>query len=1035
MNVQPGRTAPAPVYEEAYYRDPFKPVPYERNDYWLQIFQGIADHIVRSLRPRRVLDAGCAKGFLVEALWERGVDTRGIDISAYAIGEVRKDIQPYCTQASLTEPIDGRFDLVTCIEVLEHVADTDTSRVLRNLTAVSDTILFSSTPIDTSEPTHLNVRPVIEWLRLFANDGFAPDVTFDASFIAPHAFLVRRSERRVSDDVLVLFAELIRYRMTLGDHHRQLDHFRYEMAALKAASRSAERRIAALGEQVTTLHARVTHDEPPVDLGGDIREIRNLLEAHSSRLTELTQVADAMQMATDRLALRLGSVTSLPAEDPLAGLRTTFAWRALRAGRNAVRSPLTALRRLVGAVAGARGAGHASSTLAPDLLGLVCDSPTAAEQYGHAAPITIRGWALALKGRVRLDISIEGRHLETTTGGLRPDVARSFPHVPHADRAGFSAELAPRTLPIGLHTLRLRAVDDEGASRELSVPLRIMHDDGITTEYDRWIVEFERRNESLISLKLATLPLTPLVSILLPVHRAPLDALQRAIESVTRQSYAHWQLCVVDDGSESVEIHRLLTSFARKDSRIAVQFLEHNGGISHASNAALEMATGDYVGLLDHDDELSRDALFHMVEAINQRPDVDVLYSDEDKIDERGRRYDPFFKPDWSPDLLLSENYICHFLVARRALVNEVGRFRSAFDGSQDYDLILRLTRVATTVAHVPRILYHWRSLPSSAASSLVQKPDAIDAAGRAIQAHLDHTHPGVAHVVPGCAPGRWRVRYALPEPPPVSIVIASGGRTDVLRDNLESLLARTAYAPFEAVVIDNSSGSAVKELVKAWPQPVRYLDWRGQPFNYAAINNEAARRCTSPYLLFLNDDTIVTAPGWLEAMMELAVRPEVGAVGARLLYPDGRIQHAGVILGVYDNCGHAFKGLPGDREHYFDLTGVIRNVSAVTGACLLVRASLFHEVQGFDSQAFPVAFNDVDLCLKIGQRGYRVLYTPHAQLFHHESMSKTPADLVPNSREVLAMQTKWSEAIAADPFYNPNLTRTSEHYGFRRKA
>jgi GT2 family glycosyltransferase len=271
-----------------------------------------------------------------------------------------------------------------------------------------------------------------------------------------------------------------------------------------------------------------------------------------------------------------------------------------------------------------------------------------------------------------------------------------------------------------------------------------------------------------------------------------------------------------------------------------------------------------------------------------------------------------------------------------------------------------------------------------------------------------------------------------------VSIIIPSGGDAGVLKRNLDSLADKTEYPDYEIVIIDNCRHGDVKRFVEKWKkngrQP-RYIDWRNRPFNYAAINNHAARQCSSPLLLFLNDDTEVIAPDWLRAMVELGLRSEIGAVGARLLYPNGLIQHAGVVLGLFNNCGHAFRGLAGDRPHYFTLPDVIREVSAVTAACLLMRSSLFYELGGFDEEQFPISFNDVDLCLRIRGNGYRILYTPHAVLFHHESYSKTSADLVPTSPEVQAMQTKWKEVIDADPFYNPNLTRTAEDYSYRRKA
>jgi GT2 family glycosyltransferase len=416
---------------------------------------------------------------------------------------------------------------------------------------------------------------------------------------------------------------------------------------------------------------------------------------------------------------------------------------------------------------------------------------------------------------------------------------------------------------------------------------------------------------------------------------------------------------------------------------------------------------------------------------VNREPNAGLLYTDEDKIDLDGRRYEPFFKPAWSPDLLLSENYICHLLVLRRTLVERAGGFRPEFDGSQDYDLILRVSRLTDQIVHIPRVLYHWRASPTSTAGSPAQKPQSSVTARNAIEDYLRCSGLD-ARVEPGIHPGRWRVRYPIPEGSDISIVIPSGGKLDVLRTNLDRLAEVTDYPNYQIVVVDNSTGDNIAQFVRRWKKNGRqalYQDCRNQPFNWSALNNRAARQCDSRLLLFLNDDTEVIAPGWLTAMAELALQPKVGAVGAKLLYPDGRIQHAGVVMGLFENCGHAFKGLAARSQHYFDLPDVIRNVSAVTGACLMVRRDVFSEVGGFDEGRFAVAFNDIDFCLRVGARGYRILYTPHALLYHHEAFSKTAKDLIPERAEVRAMQSAWEAVIESDPYYNPNLTRTAEDY------
>jgi GT2 family glycosyltransferase len=515
----------------------------------------------------------------------------------------------------------------------------------------------------------------------------------------------------------------------------------------------------------------------------------------------------------------------------------------------------------------------------------------------------------------------------------------------------------------------------------------------------------------------------------MPVYNAVPEELSSAIESVLRQSYEHWELCIADDCSDRAEVREILSAFAARDSRIKVTYRQERGGISRASNAAWQMAAGAYVCFLDHDDTLAPHALSYVCEALNQNSGADLLYSDEDKIGAQGQRTDPFFKPDWSPDLLLSENYLCHLLVIGQDLARTTGFLDPAFDGSQDYDLILRATEQAKRIVHIPKILYHWRAGAASTASSIDNKHYALDAAKRA----LERRH----RVEPGLVTGRWRVRYPIPEGSRVSIIIASGGRVDALRTNLESLFGKTTYRDYEIVIADNSKSQTIERLVREF-QPrhanLRYRDVRERPFNFSAINNAAARECDSPVLLFLNDDTSVIASEWLEAMLELALRPETGAVGAKLLYPNGAIQHAGVVMGIYDNCGHAFKGLDGSKPYYFDFTDIIRNVSAVTGACLMARASVFWQAGGFDEDEFAVAFNDVDFCLRLGSLGYRNLYTPHAVLYHHESLSKTSKDLIPHPQEVAAMRLKWGKTIAHDPFYNPNLTRNSEDYSLRTR-
>jgi O-antigen biosynthesis protein len=738
--------------------------------------------------------------------------------------------------------------------------------------------------------------------------------------------------------------------------------------------------------------------------------------------TSQRQIAAMLQLVEKHDSQITAQETSIARLDRiLMEILTGRTWRTLRAAGDLIRK-----------LTPARGGSHSGRRSY-----LICDEPKPNDRKPRTGKISIRGWCIAEGGVEAVRIQIAGvPEFETAPALPRPDVKRNHPDLDPTGRSGFAAEFDSSTLANGRHVVTLRLVSRGAVIRETKTAINIDHEKGFASDYERWIRDFEAPDEKLIELKLTSLQRRPLISVVVPVYNTDAVELEEAIQSVLAQSYSNWELCISDDASSHPHVREILDRFSAQDGRIKTAFRGDRGGISQNANTALALATGEYVCFLDHDDTFARHALAYVAEALDRNPAADLLYSDEDKIDRTGKRFDPFFKPDWSPDLLLSENYVCHLLVLRRDLLQSIGPFDSACDGSQDYDLILRAAERAAAIEHIPKVLYHWRAGVASTASTIENKDYALDAAQEALRRRCERTG-NQFRIEPGGIVGRWRARYPIPDGTRVSIIIAAGGKADVLRTNLDSILSKTTYRDYEIVVIDNSRHSAIEKLVAEFANAalnVRYIDWRNKPFNYSVINNAAARTCDSPILLFLNDDTSVLAPGWLDAMVELAIRPEVGAVGAKLLYPNGRIQHAGVVMGIYDNCGHAFKGLSGTTCHYFDFSDIIRNVSAVTGACLMTRADVFREVGGFDETEFGVAFNDVDLCLKIGSVGYRVLYTPYALLHHHEAFSKTSKDLIPHPREVDAMRAKWIKIIGADPFYSPNLTRNDEDYSLRTR-
>jgi len=534
----------------------------------------------------------------------------------------------------------------------------------------------------------------------------------------------------------------------------------------------------------------------------------------------------------------------------------------------------------------------------------------------------------------------------------------------------------------------------------------------------------------------APLPADPLLSVVMPVYNTPEGFLRAAVASVQRQVYPHWELCIADDASTEPHVRCVLENLAATDGRIRVEYRPHNGHIAEASNSALRLARGEFVALLDHDDALYPHALYLVAEEINAHPEVGVLYSDEDKIDEHGVRTEPYFKPDWNPDLFYSQNYPCHLGVYRRTLIEAVGGFRPGFEGAQDYDLLLRcIERIeGAQVRHIPHVLYGWRAVPGSSAHSDSAKPYAYANGERALNEHL--ARRGVKAVATGAGkPGFYRVRYALPQPAPlVTLIIPTRDRVDLLRPCVESVFARTHYQPFELIVVDNQSSDsqALAYLAALAERPgVRVIRYDA-PFNYSALNNFAARQAQGEVLAFVNNDVEVISPEWMEELVSHALRPEVGAVGAKLYYPDGPVQHGGILLGMGGVADHAHRFLPHDEWGYFGRARLVQAFSAVTGACLVVRKDAFWRAGGFN-EALTVSLNDVDLCLRLRALGLRNVWTPYAELVHRE-LSSRGSDDAPERRprvvaEIAQVRAQWGTLLDNDPAYSPNLTLSGQAF------
>ena len=860
--------SPPPAYGAAYFANHCG-VAYERNEHWLNFFGNIADHIVRDIAPASSLDVGCAMGFLVEALADRGVDALGVDISEYAIGQVRPDMRERCRVGSALEPFVGHFDVITCIEVVEHMAGADAERAVQNICAHTDDVIFASTPVDYREATHVNVNPPEYWAELFARYGFQRDVAYDPIYVAPWAMRFRRS----SD----LVPEVVR------DYERVLWRLRDE----------AQQRNDLIISQLAEIEA----------LGGPGALVeRERLRVENARLSADLGINQRLLMA---------------AANDLTNLRDSGAGRIVDVVQRTVQ--------------------------------LVAPPGSRRQRTLHRAV------------RAAIVLRREG------PSGLR--------------RAN-----------------RERARGMAGTVQD---------------QYDEWRARHEPTWEALNQMRHENLLWSerPLISILMPTFNPQSDWLQPAIDSVLGQVYEKWELCIADDASTEPHVESLLQQYAAADPRIKVVRRAHNGGIAAASESALEIATGEFVGLLDHDDVLRPHALHRVVELLQADPTFDVVYSDEDMLQPDGTYGKPFFKPDWSPNFLLSVNYVCHFLVMRRELVGRVGGFRAGFDGAQDHDLVLRATEKARRVGHVADVLYAWRQVPGSVALAGDAKMYAYEAGQRAVEEAL--LRRGLhGRVTRAEDLGRYHVRLDIVGQPQVAIIIPTRDRVDLLRRCIEDIENRSTYRNWSITIVDNDSvdPDTLAYLQQTPHQVVR----KPGHFNYSRLVNIGRSQVDAPYLLTVNNDVTVISPDWIEALLEQVQRPEVGVAGGRLLYPDGRVQHEGIGL------GNIRGGYVAANLDAWWMGRVIRDVSAVTGACQMIKTSVFDEVGGYD-ETLQVGFNDVDFCLRVHRAGYLVVYTPHAELSHPESASRGRA-LDPLADYELFWKRWGAEGGIPDPYLSPHV-------------
>ena len=559
--------------------------------------------------------------------------------------------------------------------------------------------------------------------------------------------------------------------------------------------------------------------------------------------------------------------------------------------------------------------------------------------------------------------------------------------------------------------------------------------------YQAWIeknmprpsdLDDHRRNIEFFSYK-------PFFSILVPVYNPQVTYFRAMLDSLLAQVYPHFEVCLADDASTNKEIQKIIKEYAAKDPRIQYILRKENGHISACSNSALSIATGEFAVLVDHDDLITEDALYQVARTLNEEANTDFLYSDEDKINDSNQFHEAHFKPDWSPDNFLSRNYICHLAVLRTAILREVGGFREGFEGSQDYDLFLRFFEKTNKIVHIPKVLYHWRVHRASTAMNQEAKPYAFIAGQKALaEALVRRNEPG--RVLHGASPGTYVVRYQRTENAKISILIPSKNKANVLSACLHSIFEKSSYKNFEVIVIDNGSSEAdvfrlYATMDEKYPEQFNYY-LHDIPFNFSSLINHGRSKATGDFLLLLNNDTEVITEDWMEAMIEFAQRTTTGVVGCKLLYPNDTIQHAGVVIGMGGAAGHSFVQEQRNAASYFNYINSISNYSALTAACIMIKATVFDEANGFEEN-FSVEYNDIDFCLRVKELGYHNVYLPHVELYHHESLSRgtifaSKRSTLLHEKEKGLFVEKWNAYIHHDPCYSKHLSLEASDFRIR---
>ena len=1023
----------AAAYDAEYYRTGCGLVPYEHNEYWLKFFGSVADEIIRYLKPQTVFDAGCALGLLVEALRDRGVEAWGVDISEFAIQNVQEDIRPYCRVASIANAIEGRYDLVTCIEVLEHMAPEEASRAIANMAAASDVILFSSTPSDLSEPTHINVHPPIDWLKQFAAVGFSPDLVFDTSVITPHALLLRKSAQALSHDMQAFLNDVILLKSAIalqtadvppgaqvraGQFHEVFD----KTLKLIRTSEKLDEFVRKNTEMGHLIDGISVVNQDMLKRNADLEHRNEELLRQIAKFAKLgagarKQPEDRSQEsgAGEEFSNHPGDPAREAAEEEQLGILFDRSYYVDQ-NRDVGESGMDPFQHFMehGAFEGR------SPHPLFDIPFYVAHQPEVTQHGMNPVLHYLRiGVHIGANPHPLFDtVYYLDEYSDVADASLNPLIhfiehggaEKRNPH-PSFNTAAY-LEANPDVAASEVNPLIHYVRDGEAEGRPLR--LRVPKEDATPYAVRMSRVEPGTQVLELQRAVARQFLIQPLISIVVPVYHVALPVLKAMVESVRTQTYTHWELCLAHGAPEDLPAKAWLRAQAQDDRRIKIEFLTENLGISGNSNRALALATGEYVGLLDHDDTIAPFALYEVVKVVNEKPDVDFLYSDKDCLNEHGERVSPLFKPRWSPELMLSANYLTHFCVMRTKYLREVGGWRPETDGAQDWDLFFRVIERSSRIEFIDKVLYHWGIVATSVASGgMKAKPYALRSQVQTVAERLSRVggkgRPTI--LVNGAIRIRWEMGRAQAEACVTSIVMVSDDPTGLMVEHARQIRAGIEYAGVEIVVPAADVEDGVDGDIRMVRTPAGAT--------LAQRLNIAARASKGRALIFLDDCVRVGKADWLPELVGPLQMDRVAMVAPQLKNPDTHaVHHAGIVFNRDGELDYIFAR---ESEHAYGVFGGpswCRNWSAVSGACFAIRREVFDEVGGFaEKPQYPRL--DIDLCLRVTvQHGWRIFYNAWAQF---PQVAPTRLEEWTGSRDVARDYARRCFP-SGDPCFHPRL-------------